>query len=137
VLREVAPPGTLEDELAEPYDEDAPTHQVAIRKPVKKGARAISRLAVRPEYHVAKTPAKRPLSGTTRAVSSVRGAGPERTRLKPRRTADEKKTRTKPGTGRLKKAERESAGRQRRARATASKAKPVKRGSAGRGRKQR
>lgn len=137
VLREVAPPGTLEDELAEPYDEDAPTHQVAIRKPVKKGARAISRLAVRPEYHVAKKPAKKPLSGTTRAVSSVRGAGPEGARLKPRRTADEKKARTKPGVGRLKKAERESAGRQRRARATASKAKPVKRESAGRGRRRR
>ncbi len=137
VLREVAPPGTLEDELAESYDEDAPTHQVAIRKPVKKGAKAISRLAVRPEYHVAHKPAKPPLSATTRAVSSTRGAGPDRTRLKPHRTGDEKKARTKPATGRLKKAERESAGRQRRARATASKAKPVKRGSAGRGRKRR
>ena len=137
VLREVAPPGTLEDELAEPYDEDAPTHQVAMRKPVKKGAKAISRLTVRPEYHVAKKPGKKPLSATTRTVSSTRGAGPDRTRLKPHRTADEKKTRVKPGTGRLKKAERVTADRQRSARATASKAKPVKRESAGRGRKRR
>ena len=137
VLREVAPPGTLEDELAQPYDEDVPTHQVAFRKPVKKGARAMSRLAVRPEYHVAKKPAKRPLSATTRAVSSTRGAGPERSRLKPHRTGDEKKARTKPGTGRLKKAERATASRQRSARATASKAKPVKRESAGRGRARR
>lgn len=137
VLREVAPPGTLEDELAEPYDEDAPTHQVAMRKPVKKGAKALSRLTVRPEYHVAKPPAKKPLSATTRAVSSTRGAGPDRTRLKPHRTGDEKKARTKPGTGRLKKAERATATRQRSARATASKAKPVKRESAGRGRKRR
>ena len=137
VLREVAPPGTLEDELAEPYDEDVPTHQVAFRKPVKKGARAISRLAVRPEYHVARKPAKRPLSATTRAVSSTRGAGPERTRLRPRRTADEKKARTKPGTGRLKKAERATASRQRSARAAASKSRPVKRGSAGRSRPRR
>jgi catechol 2,3-dioxygenase-like lactoylglutathione lyase family enzyme len=137
VLREAAPPGTLEDELAEPYDEDAPTHQVAIRKPVKKGAKAISRLAVRPEYHVAKKPAGKPLSGTTCDVASARGAGPGRTRLKPHRTADEKKTRAKPGTGRLKKAERATASRQRSARATASKAKPVKRESAGRGRRKR
>jgi catechol 2,3-dioxygenase-like lactoylglutathione lyase family enzyme len=137
VLREVAPPGTLEDELAEPYDQDAPTHQVAFRKPVKKGANAVSRLAVRPEYHVARKSAKKPLSATTRAVSSTRGAGPDHARLKPHRTADEKKARTKPGTGRLKKAERATANRQRSARATASKAKPVKRGSAGRGRKRR
>ncbi len=136
VLREVAPPGTLEDELAEPYDEDIPTHQVAMRKPVKKGVN-ISRLAVRPDYHVGKRRAGKPLSGTTRAVSSTRGAGPDRTRLKPRRTADEKKARTKPGTGRLKKAERATAQRQRSARATASKSRPVKRESAGRGRTRR
>jgi catechol 2,3-dioxygenase-like lactoylglutathione lyase family enzyme len=136
VLREVTPPGTLEDVLAEPYDEDAPTHQVAIRKPVKKGVN-ISRLAVRPEYHVARKPAGKPLSATTRAVASTRGAGPDRTRLKPRRTADEKKARTKPATGRLKKAERTTAIRQRSARATASKGKPVKRESAGRGRARR
>ena len=135
VFRETAPPGTFEEELAEPYDQDAPTHQVAMRKPVKKGSKAISRLAVRPEYHGAKKKsAMKPLSATTRAVSSERGEGPDHARLKPKRTGDEKKTRVKPAIGRLKKAERASASRQRTARASASKSRPVKHGSAGRGR---
>jgi catechol 2,3-dioxygenase-like lactoylglutathione lyase family enzyme len=135
VFRETAPPGTLEDELAEPYDEDAPTHQVAMRKPVKKGSKAVSRVAVRPEYHEARKPAaKKPLSATTRAVSSTRGAGPDHTRLKPKRTGDERKAKAKPAIGRSQKAGRASASVQRSARASASKARPVKRGSAGRSR---
>jgi len=135
VFRETAPPGTLEEELAEAFDEDVPTHQVAMRKPVKKGSKAISRLAVRPEYHGARKSTGKPLSGTTRAVSSTRGAGPDHSRLKPKRTADERKAKVKPAIGRLKKAERVSATRQRSARATASKSRPVKGGSAGRARK--
>jgi hypothetical protein len=134
VFRETAPPETFEEELAEPFDQDVPTHQVAMRKPVKKGSKAISRLAVRPIYHGAGKTAKKPLSGTTRTVSSKRGAGPDHARLKPKRTADEKKTRVKPAQGRLKKAERASATRGRSARATTSKSRPVKRGAAGRGR---
>ncbi len=133
VFRETAPPGTIEDELAEPYDEDVATHQVAIRKPVKKGSKAVSRLVLRPEYHVARTSAKKRPSGTTRPVTSMRGAGPERTRLKPKRTADERKTKVKPAIGRLRKAEMRTATRQRSARASASKSRPVKRASAGRG----
>lgn len=127
VLRETAPPAALEDELAEPYDDDVPTHQVAMRKPVKKGSKAMSRLTLRPEYHGAKKGAKKPRSATTRTVASTRGAGPDHTRLKPKKTADEKKAKAKPAIGRLKKAERESATRQRSARATASKSRPVKR----------
>jgi len=134
VFRETALPETLEEELAEAYDQDVPTHQVAMRKPVKKGSKAVSRLAVRPEYHGAKKPAKKPLPATTRAVSSKRGAGPDHARLKPKRMADERKARVKPAIGRLKRAERASATRQRSARATTSKGRPVKRGSAGRGR---
>jgi predicted enzyme related to lactoylglutathione lyase len=134
VFRETAPPGTFEEELAEPYDEDVPTHQVAMRKPVKKGSKAISRLAVRPDYHEAKKTVRKPLSATTRAVSSTRGAGPDHARLKPKRTADERKAKAKPAIGRLKKAERNSAAHQRSDRATASKSRPVKQGSAGRGR---
>ncbi len=134
VFRETSPPASYEDELAQPFDEDIPTHTVAMRKPVKKGSKAISRLALRPEYHGAKATARRRPSATTRAVSSVRGAGPDRTRLKPKRTADERKTKAKPGVGRLKKAERVSAARQRSARASASKSRPVKREVAGRGR---
>jgi catechol 2,3-dioxygenase-like lactoylglutathione lyase family enzyme len=134
VFREAAPPETFEEELAESFDQDVPTHQVAMRKPVKKGSKAISRLAVRPEYHGARQPAKKPLSATTRAVSSKRGAGQDHARLKPKRTADEKKTRVKPAIGRLKKAERASATSQRSARASTSKGRPVKHESAGRGR---
>lgn len=134
VFRETAPPGTLEEELAEPYDEDAPTHQVAMRKPVKKGSKAVSRVAFRPEYHEDRKPAKKPLSGTTRAVSSTRGEGPDHARLKPKRTADERKAKVKPAIGRSKKAGRSSATIQRSDRATASKGRPVKGGSAGRAR---
>ncbi len=133
VFRETAPVGTLEDELAQPYDEDVPTHQVAMRKPVKKGSKAVSRLVLRPEYREAKRPAKKPLSATTRAVASTRGAGPDRTRRKPKRTADERKAKAKPAIGRLRKAEMRTATRQRSARASASKRRPVKHASAGRG----
>lgn len=134
VFRESAPPGTLEDELAEAYDEDSPTHQVAMRKPVKKGSKAVSRVAVRPEYREERKPARKTLSGTTRAVSSTRGAGPDHSRLRPKRTADERKARTKPAIGRSQKAGRSSAVIQRSARASASKSRPVKGGSAGRSR---
>jgi predicted enzyme related to lactoylglutathione lyase len=134
VFRETAPPGTFEEELAEPFDQDTPTHQVAMRKPVKKGSKAVSRLAVRPEYRGEKKMRAKPLSATTRAVSSTRGAGPDHTRLKPKRTGDERKAKSKPAIGRLKKAERASASRQRSARASDSKGRPLKRGSAGRGR---
>jgi catechol 2,3-dioxygenase-like lactoylglutathione lyase family enzyme len=134
VFRETAPAGTLEDDLAEPFDQDVPTHTVAMRKPLRKGSKAVSRLAVRPEYREAKKPARKPLSATTRTVSSTRGAGPNHTRLKPKRTADEKKTKVKPAIGRLRKAEMRSATQQRSARARASKGRPVKHESAGRGR---
>ncbi|HVP15557.1 MAG TPA: VOC family protein [Terriglobales bacterium] len=134
VFRETSPLGTLEDELAEPYDEDVPTHQVAFRKPVKKGARAVSRVALRPEYRQESTPARRRLSATTRRVTSMRGAGPERTRMRPKRTADERKTKVKPAVGRRGKAEMRSASLQRSARATSSKGRPVKRAAAGKGR---
>jgi catechol 2,3-dioxygenase-like lactoylglutathione lyase family enzyme len=134
VFRETAPPETFEEELAEPYDQDVPTHQMAMRKPVKKGSKAISRLAVRPEYHGTKKTAKKPLTVTTRTVSSKRGAGPDHARLKPKRMADDRKTRVEPATRRLKKAERAWAASQRSARATTSKSRPVKHGAAGRGR---
>jgi hypothetical protein len=134
VFRETSPPGTLEEELAEPYDEDVPTHQVAMRKPVKKGSKAVSRLVLRPEYHEAKKSARKSAVAGGRGVASERGAGPDRTRLKPKRTADDKKTKVKPAIGRLHKAERRSATQQRSARASASKSRPVKHASAGRGR---
>jgi hypothetical protein len=126
VLRETPLPTTLEEELAEPYEDDGP-HRVAIRKPVKKGSAAVSVLMIKPHYKTKKVEKRRRPSGTTRTVSSVRGAGPDHTRLTPRKTADEKKARVKPAQGRLKKAEIRGFAQKKRAVATASKRRPVKR----------
>jgi predicted enzyme related to lactoylglutathione lyase len=136
---EPAQPPAIEEELAEVFEDDVEPHQAAFRKPVKKSSRAASRVAVRPEYKTrgpggtkARTPRRRP-SATTRSVVSVRGAGPDHARLRPKRTADEKKARSKPATGRLKKAVRKVMARKKSAVARASKARPVKRGSRGAG----
>jgi hypothetical protein len=75
-------------------------------------------------------PKRRRPSATTTSVVSVRGAGPEHARLKPKRTADEKKARTKPAIGRDRKAEIRTIATQKTQVARASKRRPVKRGSA-------
>lgn len=133
VFREPPEPMTLEEELAEPFEDDAP-RRIAIRKPIKKGSAALSPLAMKPHYKPkskakADQNRKRP-SATTRSVASVRGAGPEGTRLRPRKTGDEKKAKVKPGAGRLAKAKRENVASKKRAVAGASKRRPVKRASA-------
>jgi lactoylglutathione lyase len=133
VFREPPEPMTLEEELAEPFEDDAPL-RTAIRKPIKKGSTALSSLVMQPHYKppsIAKADQtrKRP-SATTRSVASVRGAGPEGTRLRPRKTGDEKKAKVKPGAGRLAKAKRENVASKKRAVAGASKRRPVKRASA-------
>lgn len=120
----------LEEQLAEAYEDDGVLRQASIRKPVKKASKAVSRVAVKPAYHSKRRPPRRRPSATTREVSSVRGAGPERTRLKPKRTGDEKKARAKPATGRLKKAEQRSQKSHSGAVARASKARPLKRKAA-------
>ncbi len=134
---EPARPLALEEELAEAFEDDGVPRATAIRRSVKKGSKAVSRLVVKPEYvsAPASKPTRRRPSATTRRVSSVRGAGPEHTRLKPKRTADEKKARTKPAIGRLKKAERAVMARKKTAVARASKGKPVKHAAARGGRK--
>jgi predicted enzyme related to lactoylglutathione lyase len=130
VFRETPAAATLEEELAEPFEDDGIPQRAAFRKPVKKGSRAVSMVVNRPSYK-SKGPAKRRRpSGTTRSVVSVRGAGPDHARLRPKKTADEKKARVKPGMGRLRKAEQRSSTRRKSAAASASKSRPVKRASA-------
>ncbi len=121
---------TLEEQLAEPYEDDAAPRRAAIRKPVKKGVAAMSRLMVKPRHKAAKPPATR----TRRAkpverVASPRGTGPAGARQKPKRKHDPKRARTKPAIGRLRKAERRTFKAQKQAMAGASKRKPVKRAS--------
>lgn len=101
-----------QEQIAESYEDETP-HQVAMRKPVKKGAKATSKVAVKPAYR-----AKKKAAGSSR---SRNGARP---RPRPK-TA-------KPGaaSGRLRKAERRSATRKKTAVAAASRTKPVKRASA-------
>ncbi len=129
VLRETPVPATLEEELAEPYEDDGP-QRIAIRKPVKKGSAAVSVLKLKPNFKTHEAPKRRRPSATTRRVASVRGAGPDHARLRPKKTGDEKKARVKPAIGRLRKAERKAFASQKRAAANASKRRPVKRAAA-------
>lgn len=131
VFLEPPPPASLEEELAEDYEDDASPRRTAIRKPVKKGSATVSMMAVKPAYKTrAPAPRRRRPSATTQSVASVRGMGPEHARLKPKRTADEKKARTKPAIGRLRKAELKTNANHRTAAARASKGRPVKRAAA-------
>ena len=107
----VAP--SLEEELAEAFDEDEVTHPVGIRRPVKKGAKATSFVAVKPEYktrHVAK--------------NAPVHHGPDKA------PSDAQRARSKPPEGHRRKTETVRATRQKTAVARASKGKPVKRGAA-------
>ena len=121
-IREPEPAESIEEKLAEGYEDDKAPHQVAIRKPVKKGARAVSRVVLKPEYATK--------SSTRKKTASAASA----------RTRAKSKTKTKHvplAMGRLKKAERNTLEQKKRAVAKASRSKPVKRaaGGAGRGRK--
>jgi len=118
---------SVEEELAEDFDDEGAPHQSAIRKPLKKASKASSMVAIKPQYRSKPKPTRKRPSATTTRVSSVRGGGPERTRATPKRTGDEKKTKTKPAIGRLRKAERRTLARKKTAVASASKRKPVKR----------
>lgn len=132
VVREPAAEDSLEERLAEDFDDEGTPRRGAMRKPVKKVAHAVSRVAIRPEYK-SETKKKRAAAVKARTprkakrVSSVRGGGPEGTRRIPKRLADPKRARTRPGAGLLKKAEARSAATKKRSVATASRAKPVKR----------
>ena len=141
VLHEPPPPESEEEVLAHAFeDEDAPA-LVTIRKPVVKGTQAISFLVNKPGYKTQKKAAKKAAAAKRPEVraaaarkvaraASVRGAGPEGARLKIKTLSDDRKPKSKPATGRLKKAERKVAAQKRRASATASRGKPVKRAAA-------
>jgi predicted enzyme related to lactoylglutathione lyase len=135
VFHEPPPPASLEEELAEEYEDDDTPRRSAIRKPLTKASATVSMMAIKPVYKNKEKPARRRPSATTQSVASVRGAGPEHARLKPKRTADEKKAKVKPSTGRLKKEKLRTIASQKSATARASKSRPVKRASANSGRR--
>jgi predicted enzyme related to lactoylglutathione lyase len=126
-FRDLPEPETLEEQLAEPFEEDdAAPHRAAIRKPVKKRVTAGSRLSLKPA-HAAKKASRPRASGSKAGVVSPRGTGPAGARQKPKRRHDTKRARAKPAIGRLRKAERRTLARKKVAVATAGKSKPVKR----------
>jgi catechol 2,3-dioxygenase-like lactoylglutathione lyase family enzyme len=134
IVREPATQESLEERLAEDFEDDGVPRHAAMRSPVKKGAHAVSRVAIKPEYRSGGTkPAAAKPAGPSRKAKravSTRGAGPAGTRLKPKRTADPKRARTRPATGRLKKAEARSAAAKKRSVARKSRTRPVKRKAA-------
>ncbi len=130
---------SLEDQLAEEFEDDLAPARAPIRKPFKKGSKAVSRIVVGLGNAGAK-PARRkaapkPRAAARKRVASARGGGPAGSRVKPKRTADSKRARAKPAIGRLKKAERRTIARHKVAVAGASKGKPVKRAAARMGRR--
>lgn len=129
-FRDVPEPETLEERLAEPFEDEAVPHRAAIRKPVKKRVTAGSRLTLKPA-HQAKRVARRarPAKAAARVVSP-RGTGPAGARQQPKRKHDPKRARAKPAIGRLRKAERRTLERKKVAVATTGKTRPVKRAAA-------
>lgn len=146
-FRESAEPETLEEQLAEPFEDEAAPARTGMRKPVRKRAKATSRVVTRPSYRAAKPARKRVKAAAPTAaaapatarraarVTSPRGTGPAGTRVKPKRKHDPKRARTKPATGRRKKAERRTFKSKKQAIAGASRRKPVKRASRARTKK--
>lgn len=138
LLREPPEPQTLEERLAEAYEDDGP-NRTAIRKPAQKGSRAsvfIARPGVGSARRARKqSQARRPADEKARStgvVVSPRGTGVAGARKKPKRKHDPKRARSKPAVGRLKKAERRTLARHTRAVAKASKKRSVKGASSGR-----
>jgi len=133
VFREPRPAPSIEEELAEAFESDEVPHVVAIRKPILKAEKAVSRVALRPEYHEPRVVRLKPearlavLAERKPAIASVRGAGPARTRQRPKTTSDARRVKAKPALGRSKKAAQRSATRQKSAGAEAGKSKPIKR----------
>jgi predicted enzyme related to lactoylglutathione lyase len=128
------PMGEPLEELEEVFAGAAPNRET-IRKPGTAKARAISKVAIRPRYkEIGGTERKKP-SATTRPVVKERGEGPNGTNRMPKKTGDERKAKSKPAQGRLKKSTRESVAAQKLSRARRSRAKPLKRAVASRAKK--
>jgi predicted enzyme related to lactoylglutathione lyase len=137
LVRERVSEETLEERLAESYEDDEP-RKSSIRRPIAKSAHGpTSRLAIRPEYGAKKRAARKATTktrkGTTLRVASPRGTGPERSRAKPKSLKDPKRAKAFPAIGRLKKAEARTFATKKQAVADASKRRPVKRAAARRG----
>jgi predicted enzyme related to lactoylglutathione lyase len=125
------------EELAEMIEGDEP-HHVSMHAPGKKHPGGTSRLVVKPDYKPGKT--KKPptaakaaaaaSAGRAKKAPSVRGEGASGTRREPVKRSDPERVKTRPAVGHLKKAERRTLADKKRAVATASRAKPVKRAAA-------
>jgi catechol 2,3-dioxygenase-like lactoylglutathione lyase family enzyme len=144
VVREPMSEETLEERLAEAWEDEVP-HQIAMRSPVRKATRHSSWVATKPEYKAGKK-ADKPkhpvesdddeelaLPERAKRVPSARGAGPVRSRMKPKNLSDPERVRTRPAIGRLKKAEARTLETAKKAAAERSKGKPVKRAASKRG----
>lgn len=140
VFRTPREPEPLEEQLAQAFEGDTPTHAEGMRKPVRKATGGTSRLVLRPAYRAKKasaraTPAarhKKALEGKRKArasAASPRGTGPAGSRQKPKSGKDSNRPKTKPAIGRKRKAESESKERKVAAVAGASKSRRVKKAS--------
>lgn len=129
-FRDVPIGESLEEQLAEPFEDEGTPQRAAIRRPVKKRVTAGSRLTLKPAHQAKRTPGapRHPVKPSTR-VASPRGTGPAGARQKPKRARDTKRARSKPAIGRLKKAERRTFKSKKESVANTSKSKPVKRAS--------
>ena len=128
VFREPRPEPSIEEELAEAFESDEEPHLVAIRKPVLKGGKAVSRVALRPEYHESKNVRLKSEPEITYyepqpTAPPAHSAHPGRPRQKPKT----RRVKATPAIGRSKKAVQKSLTRKKSATASASRSKPVKR----------
>jgi len=134
VFREPPPPLSIEEELAEAFEEEDAPHQVAIRKPAQKPSRAGGLIAgrrkrARREAAESSTAtASRPVPEASKKLDVVapRGTGEAGARRKPKRIHDPKRAKAKPSIGSLREAERNTIKQKKRSVARASKGKPVK-----------
>jgi predicted enzyme related to lactoylglutathione lyase len=135
VFREPPPPVSLEEELAEAFEEEDAPHQVAIRKPPQKPSRAGGLIAglqkrsrreadeLRREREAARPPAPVPKKLD---VVAPRGTGAAGARQKPKTQHDPKRAKAKPAIGSLMEAGRQTFAAKQRSVARTSKAAPVK-----------
>jgi len=138
VFREPPPPPSLEEELAEAFEEgDDTPHQVAIRKPPQKPSRAsglIAGLQRRSRREAEELRREREAVRAARVaaeprgldVVAPRGSGVAGSRQKPKTQTDPKRAKAKPAIGSLKEGVRQVMETKQRAVARKSKAAPLK-----------
>lgn len=135
VFREPPPPPSLEEELAEAFEEDDAPHQVAIRKPPQKPSRASGLIAGLQRRSRREAEARRRERETAVAaapearrldVVAPRGTGEAGARQKPKTLTDPRRAKAKPAIGSLKAAGRETIAAKQRSVASRSKSARVK-----------